>query len=439
MKKKLLAALLLTVAVTMTGCGIKQINDTITVEAGENVVFNAKDFFNVKEEQATQFTFDVSNFDNTKVGEYEVVASFKDDNYTIKVIVEDTTMPDVVMAERFAFVNDASKVDVEALIDSIYDASEYETTVERYEEYAELTVVNENQMEQYMEDIPDDAAVKVESYQETLSQKGTTEVPVAEGVYKTVMAVTDAYGNVAYEPFYMVLDKTGASIEELPDAEVVQEDVTAEPTIDVEAYNVTDNVDGKIAAEDVNVTVEKQEEQKYLVTVSYTDRAGNESTYSHVLTVVGEEDDNNGNSGGNGNNNSGGNSNSDGNGGNNGGGSGNGGSTGGNGGNGGSGDNSGGSDNTGGSDPVAEVEKQWAENERRAIEAGYYNAVPSTTGGYVMLVHGGDGSSCMRDYLASMGVQSYDIGGYWIDIDRDYYLIQAEGPFYPIEPERIED
>ena len=47
-----------------------------------------------------------------------------------------------------------------------------------------------------------------------MKELGTEEVPT-EGIYKAVLLFKDAYDNEVYEQVYLVLDKTGAKIEEV--------------------------------------------------------------------------------------------------------------------------------------------------------------------------------------------------------------------------------
>ena len=58
----------------LAGCGVEMTNDTITHEAGQELVIDATQHFNVDEEKAQEIVFDTTAVDTDKVGEYEVPA-----------------------------------------------------------------------------------------------------------------------------------------------------------------------------------------------------------------------------------------------------------------------------------------------------------------------------------------------------------------------------
>ena len=61
-----------------------------------------------------------------------------------------------------------------------------------------------------------------------------------------------------------ILDKTGAYIQDVPDKiiEAEREELEKEPNINIEDYKIIDNVDGKIAAEDIQYELELKDQEK---------------------------------------------------------------------------------------------------------------------------------------------------------------------------------
>lgn len=178
---------------------ITQTKKSIEHEAGEELVLEAKDFFDAEEDILAEMKIETSEVSANKVGEYEATATYKSQEYSIDVKVVDTTAP---------------KVNLE---------------------------------------------------------------------------VADEHGNAAYEEIVLILDKTGAKIEDVADKTITvsADKLSAEPTVDKSEYIINDNVDGKIKADDITCQLELRDEAKHewLNHVSYVDRAGNESKETFLIIV----------------------------------------------------------------------------------------------------------------------------------------------------------
>lgn len=267
--------------------GVKQTNDTVVHEAGKKLQLDVTDYFDVNEETAASITLDTSMVDVNIVGSYEVTASYKMHKYTITVEVKDTQAPSVSFLNRYGFTNDITKMDVSEMVEGVYDASEYTLKLVRFEKSGSLSVMTEKTLKELTDAIP------LPCNQETLKNLGTTEIPTAQGIYKAVLAVSDAYGNTQLEQVYVILDTTGAAIEDVPDTTVTvsADKLSEEPEVDTSVYVITDNVDGRVASEDITYEVELRDAEKHewLVHVSYVDRAGNNSIADFLIIVKEEE------------------------------------------------------------------------------------------------------------------------------------------------------
>ena len=263
--------------------GVKQTSDKMTHEAGKKLQLNVTDFFDVNEETAKEITLDTSKVDVNVVGAYEVTASYKMHKYVITVEVKDTQAPSVQFSNRYGFTNDISKMDLSVMVEGVYDASEYTLKLVRFEKSGSLNVMTEKALKALTDKIA------LPGNQEVLKNLGTDVVPAEEGIYRSVVSATDTYGNVCYEEVYVILDTTGARIEDVPDKEVlVSADKLAEaPTVNPDEYVISDNVDGRVSAKDIVCELELRDEAKHewLVHVSYVDRAGNESTANFLIVV----------------------------------------------------------------------------------------------------------------------------------------------------------
>lgn len=284
MKKRLfvlLSAAMLILA--FTGCGVEQTNDTITHEAGQELVIDATQHFNVDEEKAQEFVFDTTVVDVNKVGEYEATATYKDQEYVLKINVVDTTAPMVEFSQRCVFANDLVNTDITNALEGIYDASEYTTKLVRFEHAGNLDVMDEKAVKELTDKIP------LPCDSDELMTIGTEEVPEEDGIYRSVLEIKDAHGNVRLEEVYVVYDTMGAKIEDVPDKtiRVAKEDLDKEPELDKSEYIIKDNVDGNVNTEDIVCELELRDKDKHewLVHVSYMDRAGNESKADFLIIV----------------------------------------------------------------------------------------------------------------------------------------------------------
>lgn len=386
MKKKLLT-ILFTAMLTgtlLTGCGEpEQTKKSITVEAGVNLELKAEDFFDTSDDKLKEIKFDTSKVDTSKVGEYKATATYKKEKYTITVKVEDTKAPEVTMKQQYLFTNDIAGADLEQLVDSVYDASEYTMELTNFEKTAELSLMDDNAVNALVDSIvyPGD--------QDALLSMGTKDVPVDEGVYKAALVTTDAEGNQFANEVYVILDKTGALIDDVEDMTIEQEDVTAVPEVDLTQYHVEDIVDGVIGSDKYTAEMKLTDEanHQYTVYVSYTDRAGNESKAEFLVNVTEKKKETASNSnGGNGNKNGSSSGNSSGS------------SSGGNGGNSGGGSSSGGSSSGGGTSNDDAV--------NNAIDAGQLYSVISLSDRYEVIVGQDEferGCNILESYLNSIG------------------------------------
>ena len=429
---KIIAVIIAVILVIIAGVilfnqnNLKQTKSSLEHEAGKSLTMNAQDYFDVDDKTAAEITFDISKVDVNTVGEYKATASYRNKNYTIEVNVVDTTAPKVNLAHRYVFTNDAANADITSILDSVYDASEYTVELVRFERSGNLSVMDEKSLNALVQ------TINTAATDEELKAVGTTEVPTEQGIYRGIVEVSDIYGNTAYEEIYVILDKEGARIEDVPDkvVEASAENLAAEPAVDKSEYQIKDNVDGKIATDDITCRLELRDEEKHewLVYVSHVDRAGNESNATFLITVK-EASTTTGNTqstsqsgtsqGGNSSSQSG------------------------------SGTANNGNSSNQGSSSNTETNKTPTNNQdtstwvptddenvispymQMLIDAGYGNVVDWGNGSYGVLVHsdytanGKYGLDILDEYLAARDLESVKSGAGIIDEDDDWYFYEV--------------
>ena len=384
----------------------------VTVELGSTTQlhFDATDFFDVDIQKAGKFSFDTSKVDLTKVGEYEVNATYRKEAFVITVKVVDTTKPAVELMDRVVFTNDIEKANSRTaeILASVREESEYTTKFIRFEKKDVLSTMDGYAVRRLEESIMDFGTDK-----EALSL-GTEEIPTQPGIYRSVLEVADVHGNAAYREVFIVLDKTGAIINDMEDmvVKVPANMLNEKPAFDMTVIKGYDEVDGTLSSElfGVEVLLKDGEKHEWTVSVVYTDRAGNESQSGFLITVKEDKsltasNDNqkpDSNTGNNNNNNPG--------------------------------NNQGNNDNqnkpadkpSGGGSNIT-PEKQ------ACIDAGY-GVVVELHGGemYAVLMKNGDytingkqGWEILLDYLHERDLRG-DVGGCWINPDNEWYWYIAE-------------
>lgn len=422
--------LIILVMVLFNQNNLKQTKNSLEHEAGQELVFDAKDYFDVDEETAEAIAFDTSKVNANKVGEYEATATYKNKSYSIQVKVVDTTAPKVDFACRYVFTNDAANTDFTEVFESVTDASECTAKLIRYEYSENLSVMGEKALKSLTDKI--NTAAK----DDELKNLGIADVPTVPGIYHGVVEIMDEHGNATYEEVYVILDQTGAKIEDVEDKTITvsSENLSTEPVVDKSEYKITDNVDGKIAADDIICELELRDEAKHewIVHVSYTDRAGNKSK-ADFLIIVKEGETESTQTGNDGTSNNGGATSNQGS----------------NIGNSGS-SNQGSNSNTGNNTNMetdnkptnnqdvstwvpTDDEDDISPSEQKVIDAGYGNVVKFDTGNYGVLmknsehtINGKGGFEILDEYLASLDLCSTNMSGGWIDEDNGWYMFIAK-------------
>lgn len=266
---------------------IFQTKTEVTVELGSilELYFDATDFFEVDIQQARKISFDTSKVDLTKVGKYEVTAKYKKESFIIYVDVVDTEKPAVEMAKRVIFTNDIEKINtgITEIIASIKEPSEYTVKLIRFEKKDVLSTMDDYAIRRLEKGIMDFATAK-----EALLI-GSEEIPTQPGIYRSVLEVADVHGNAAYREVVIVLDKTGAIINDIEDMviEVPLNRLSDKPVFDKTVLKGYDEVDGIITYERFGTEILLKDETKHewIVSIFYTDRAGNESQSDFFITV----------------------------------------------------------------------------------------------------------------------------------------------------------
>ena len=195
----------------------------------------------------------------------------------------ETITPKVLFTERYLFTNNLKNISFDDIIDEVSGCSDWSAKLIRFEKHGNLEELNEQTLKELTDliPLPCDAT--------ELSALGTEDLPTEEGIYRAVLKVSDKSGNYTLEEIYLIYDTTGARIHDTPDKtiHVEQADLDKTPEIDKSDYTITDNVDGKISNENIHYELELRDADKHewLVHVSYTDRAGNESKAEFLITV----------------------------------------------------------------------------------------------------------------------------------------------------------
>lgn len=191
----------------LTGCGSKTnyliLNDeSVEVELGEEVSKNIEDYINkdkIKEDDLKKIIKGAKETDNLKnvkkqnypkVGEYKINFEYKDEKATVKVIVKDTTKPEITAPDSIDVVQYTNLADFD--FDSLLSAKDY-SKLDKWK--IDTSKVDVNTIGEY--------ELKV-SIQDKYKNKATKKIKVnvvqapevAEGEVAVTEIVKDENGNV---------------------------------------------------------------------------------------------------------------------------------------------------------------------------------------------------------------------------------------------------
>lgn len=333
-----LTAALACLLVVGGGCGVRQIRDEVTVEAGQELDFSGQDFFEASGRELEKIVFDLTRVDAGRAGSYLAQAIIGKKRYDITVHVADRTPPMVELRGRVVFTDDLRAYDPMELIAGVYDASDYKVALARYAWEGELRETSDPGWDSL------EALMLAPLNQEELGSLGSEEIPKKAGIYRGVLEVTDAFENVWREQLWIVLEPgesrravaKGPAPEEAEKRKGISSSKPAEPKEAADTEEPRDSGASETAGDPVEPPSRQPEDPDYYD--------------SHL-----------------------------------------------------------------------------EEGQLAAIQAGYYQVVPDPRyGGYIVMVHGGEGSygtQLIRAYLASIGCEAVGGSGDWISMDADQYAV----------------
>ena len=132
------------VGLTMHQSSIEQKVTEITLEAGDPLEVSVEDFFDTPKSNYKNVKLDTSAVDTLNVGEYDIKASYRDNDYVIKVKVQDTTAPEITLKARHVYMSDLTKpVEIEY---EYYDATKVTMSLVGAEKIQEMKDITEDKV-----------------------------------------------------------------------------------------------------------------------------------------------------------------------------------------------------------------------------------------------------------------------------------------------------
>lgn len=240
-----LAGIGISVGMVLGNDKVKLVNDKIIVEAGADLNFDIAQYVKATTNQLEKITFDTSNVDVSKVGEYEITITYKKQVLTLKVSVTDTLAPVIEEPTETLKARVGEEIQIENLGLNIEDVSSFTLTFE--------------------------------------DGTSTTSFDTAGEVKKKIIA-TDIYNNKSeMELIFKVMDANPPIFEGYGTKDKT---FFIENTIDLmDGVYATDSEDGditdRIKVSDVDITTLGEKEVTYTV----EDKSGNVSSITVKITI----------------------------------------------------------------------------------------------------------------------------------------------------------
>lgn len=272
------------VVVATSSVNIEQTVNEVTIEAGTELTIVASDYFDVDEETAKKAVVDTSKVDTTKVGEYEAIVTFGKNNYSIKVIVVDTTAPNVSLDYYILYTNSLDAIGI-AEYGAVSDYSACTSAVSRFEKVKDAGALTDADLTTLVNDM-------LGASDPSTFESRETAVPSEDGVYSAILTVTDAFGNKTEKEVLVVYDTTApeVSLSETTNSITVKaNDIETKPDLSLDKVSAVDNFDGELTVSEDNVSVADKgtngDTHTWEVVVSVKDKAGNEDTLTYTIVV----------------------------------------------------------------------------------------------------------------------------------------------------------
>lgn len=277
MGKRTKAALAISGMFFLAGCAKVDVVESYQIEAGAEMPSDVTEYATLPEGvDSDALSLDIEAVDTSRPGEYQASVTYKNKEYVFTVQVTDTTAPLAELAESYT-VTRPETLTASDYVTDIEDATGISVGFLTFEKRDELTVMTDDELEEHALD-----AVENLVFTEKMAFDETIEAS-EEGIYDSQIAVRDEAGNMIVFSYTFYVDGTPPVIHGLEDGEMkaVETEEGYDFGIDM---TVTDNLDGDMTYAETTIA-EMNDYGDYIdMTVTATDRAGNEVSGQAKLT-----------------------------------------------------------------------------------------------------------------------------------------------------------
>lgn len=272
----------------LTGCSrVELIQEEITMELGQSLSEDPSQYVNVSDENMFQeISMDLTEVDFTKAGDYSICAVYEEKEYPIMVHIQDTTPPEAQLREAYQILRPGVEVSAGDFFESVEDLSETETGFIGYERTGDLEVTADDALEALEIPEPD---MRVMGSDEEFSQ--TLTLP-EEGIYAVSLAARDSSGNAAAFILPIYVDGTAPTLPQKEDEEISRSEIFERLAEDLDNLTCADNFDDEASlSERIGFQADAVDDtgEALQITVSVTDRAGNEGKTQWKVTGKAEK------------------------------------------------------------------------------------------------------------------------------------------------------
>lgn len=299
MKKRWILSLAAVTAISccLTGCEKKpELVKDYEVEAGSELSEDVSTYATFGEGvDAGSYKVDLEGVDATQIGTYDakLVNTENNKEYAFQITVVDTVCPEAELKEDYTITQPGT-----------YHASDYVENIEDATKTAAgfLSFEKREDLHQMTDDeVKEDAksGSEEQNFTEEMTFEEEKEI-TEEGIYDVKLAVKDEAGNMKVFDYSFYIDGTAPTLPEHEDETIQINDADGAFTPDLSDYYCTDNFDDDWKVVD-ETTVDYESQNYYFnddgkaveevkIIIHSTDRAGNESEQSWIITTVNSYD-----------------------------------------------------------------------------------------------------------------------------------------------------
>ena len=281
----------------LTGCEKKpELVKDYEIEAGSELSEDVSTYATFGEcVDAGSYKVDLEGVDTARISTYDakLVNTENNKEYAFQITVVDTVYPEAELKEDYT-ITQPGTCHASDYVENIEDATKTKVGFLSFEKREDLHQMSDDEVKEDAK-----SGYEEQSFTEEMIFEEEKEI-TEEGIYDVKLAVKDEAGNMKVFDYSFYIDGTGPMLPEHEDETIQINDADGAFMLEFDDYHCSDNFDDDWQVVD-ETTVDYESQNYYIndegksvedvkVIIHSTDRAGNESEQTWIVTAVNSYD-----------------------------------------------------------------------------------------------------------------------------------------------------